>query len=259
MLSFPPHKTISLPCQLSQLADIASLERYSAPSFFSEAIHGMKASNLRYRFLVVSGPSGVGKSQGISHMRTYSVGGIEWKIVKRVTTRPRRPFDSHDEVSFVTDKQFTELEKRGELLYSEVYSGNSSRYGLLIDDMLRHIREGTPRTVLIVIGTLALCRILPDCAFVYLVPPSLDELRSRVMGSRKPGAAHLVSYAVLEMNGIAALPRSSFAHSHPVSILSNETNRQDECASSIGDVVSRGQQIIELPSDLISQLDLATR
>lgn len=249
-----PLNTIILPSQLNQLLRINELSKYSTPTYIEEVIKKNATSNLAFRFLVISGPSGVGKSEVISSLRSNLHNHIKWDLFRRITTRLRRPFDSYDEILFNSEEKYEELKNNGGLLYSETYGGNSSQYGISTEDFIRGVQGGGADTVFVIIGTIALTQILPKCMFVYLLPPSLDELRNRLKRSKKPNSERLLDYDIAEMKSIISLSNSDFANNNAISILVNKNNMEDQCAENIREIVLQGKQQVELPETLVSQL-----
>ena len=127
--------------------------------------------------LVVSGPSGAGKGTICSLLRrelpelSYSVS---------VTTRePREGEVDGREYFFKTVSQVKDMIFRGELLeYAQVY-GNY--YGTPKPYVMNLLNEG--KDVLLEIdiqGALQVKKVFPDGVFVFVMPPSLEELRARL-------------------------------------------------------------------------------
>lgn len=127
--------------------------------------------------LVVSGPSGAGKGT-ICQMLRDSLPDLGYSI--SVTTRqPRSGEVNGVNYFFKTVPQVKEMIERGELLeYAEVY-GNY--YGTPRQYVMEQLQSG--RDVLLEIdiqGALQIKRRFPEGVFVFIVPPSLDELSARI-------------------------------------------------------------------------------
>ena len=127
--------------------------------------------------LVVSGPSGAGKGTICGLLRkelpelSYSVS---------VTTRePREGEVDGREYFFKTVAQVKDMILRGELLeYAQVY-GNY--YGTPKPYVMNLLNEG--KDVLLEIdiqGALQIKKVFPDGVFVFVMPPSMEELRARL-------------------------------------------------------------------------------
>lgn len=254
----PMHKTIFLPDEVSQFANPNVLQSYSVSPIISELIKHIDSTNLAYRFLILSGPSGVGKSRIISSLKSAGHSSINWKLIKRVTTRSRRPFETDAEATFITDNEFRNMEKRGGLLYSELYAGNLSNYGLDLEEVIRSVNGADNNTVMVVVGTLALTYLLPRSCYVYLLPPSLIELERRIAVSKKPNAHGLIRYNTQEMKTVLSAHNSMLVKSQSVSLISNDKGLEFNCVKRLDKFVRLGQGLTQIPTALISNIHLSS-
>lgn len=125
----------------------------------------------------VSGPSGVGKGSVIDTVRER-LPDIAHSV--SVTTRPMRD-NEVEGVSyfFRSERQFKVMMAEGEILEHDIYLNNY--YGTPLTPLLKLINEG--RDVLFdltVSGSLALMESYPDAVTIFLLPPSMTELRCRL-------------------------------------------------------------------------------
>ena len=127
--------------------------------------------------LVVSGPSGAGKGT-ICQLLREQLPDLGYSI--SVTTRQPRVGEV-DGVNyfFKTVPQVKEMIAKGELLeYAEVYGNYYGTPRKYIEDLLN-----TGHDVLLEIdiqGALQIKERFPEGVFVFIVPPSLDELSARI-------------------------------------------------------------------------------
>jgi guanylate kinase len=129
--------------------------------------------------VVLSGPSGVGKGTVCSYLRrkhpelTYSISA---------TTRERRPGEV-DEVNyfFMSREDFVEKREKGEFLeWAEVY-GNF--YGTPRTYVEKNLDEGKDVILEIDIqGAMKVKELFPEGVFIFLLPPSKEELEKRIKG-----------------------------------------------------------------------------
>lgn len=127
--------------------------------------------------LVVSGPSGAGKGT-ICQLLREQLPDLGYSI--SVTTRQPRVGEV-DGVNyfFKTVPQVKEMIARGELLeYAEVYGNYYGTPRKYVEDLLNAGQD-----VLLEIdiqGALQIKERFPEGVFVFIVPPSLDELSARI-------------------------------------------------------------------------------
>ena len=132
--------------------------------------------------LVVSGPSGAGKGT-ICGLLRKALSDLAYSV--SVTTRaPREGEVDGKDYFFKTVSQVKDMIFRGELLeYAQVY-GNY--YGTPKPYVMGLLNEG--RDVLLEIdvqGALQIKKVFPDGVFVFVVPPTLSELRARIYNRGK--------------------------------------------------------------------------
>ena len=133
------------------------------------------------RLLVLAGPSGVGKSTVIAELRR--IRAPLWFSVS-ATTRAARPgeVDGRD-YHFVDAAEFDRMITEGELLeWAEIHGGmhRSGTPGAPVDE---HLATGRPVLLeLDLAGARALRVQRPDALFVFLEPPSWEELVRRLVG-----------------------------------------------------------------------------
>ncbi|MFI9101377.1 guanylate kinase [Streptomyces fildesensis] len=135
--------------------------------------------DVRPRLTVLSGPSGVGKSTVVAHMR--KVHPEVWLSVSATTRRPR-PGEQHGvHYFFVDGDEFDKLVANGELLEWAEFAGN--RYGTPRKAVLDRLDAGEPVLLEIDLQGARLVRqSMPEAQLVFLAPPSWDELVRRLTG-----------------------------------------------------------------------------
>lgn len=130
--------------------------------------------------IVLSGPSGVGKGtvrkaifEGDDHQFEYSVS---------MTTRQKREGEVEGvDYFFRTREEFEELIKKGEMLEYAEYVGNY--YGTPLRYVEDTLNSGKDVFLEIEVqGAMHIKEKCPDAVFIFLTPPSLEELRQRIEG-----------------------------------------------------------------------------
>ncbi|MDT0457176.1 guanylate kinase [Streptomyces sp. DSM 41527] len=131
------------------------------------------------RLTVLSGPSGVGKSTVVAHMR--KVHPEVWLSVSATTRKPR-PGERHGvHYFFVDDGEFDKLIANGELLEWAEFAGN--RYGTPRQAVLDRLESGEPVLLEIDLqGARQVRESMAEAHLLFLAPPSWDELVRRLTG-----------------------------------------------------------------------------
>ncbi|MDN3297313.1 guanylate kinase [Streptomyces ficellus] len=135
--------------------------------------------DVRPRLTVLSGPSGVGKSTVVAHLR--KVHPEVWLSVSATTRKPRPGERDGVQYYFVSDEEFDKLIANGELLEWAEFAGN--RYGTPRHAVLERLEAGEPVLLEIDLQGARLVReSMPEAQLVFLAPPSWDELVRRLTG-----------------------------------------------------------------------------
>ena len=131
------------------------------------------------KLFVISGSSGVGKG---TLLKMFLAKHPEYKLSVSCTTRAPRDGEKHGEnYFFLSKEEFEDLIKRDEFLEWAEFSGNM--YGTQKAYVERKLSEGKNLILeLDTTGALNVKKAMPEACLIFILPPSLEELESRLRG-----------------------------------------------------------------------------
>jgi guanylate kinase len=134
----------------------------------------------RARLTVLAGPTAVGKGTIAAYVREHHP--EVWISVSATTRRPR-PGEVHGQhYFFVDDAEFDRMVADGEMLEWAVVHG-SAKYGTPRHAVEEALAAGRPALLEIDLqGARQVRQSMADALFVFLAPPSWDELVNRLVG-----------------------------------------------------------------------------
>ena len=178
--------------------------------------------------IVLSGPSGVGKDALLKKMKERK---YPFHYVVTITSRPRRKGEMDGvDYRFVSQREFQRMIDDGELLeWANVY-GNY--YGVPRGEISQALSKGKDVIVKVdVQGAKTIKQILPQAVFIFLRPPSMEELERRLRQRRSESDRDLalrLRKAEEEMKSL-----SLFDH-----VLTSHQGKLDEVISQIQAIVT---------------------
>lgn len=130
--------------------------------------------------IVLSGPSGVGK--GTVRKAIFESGDNDFQYSVSMTTRNKREGEIEGvDYYFRTREEFEALIEAGEMLEYAEYVGNY--YGTPLSYVQKTLDQGKDVFLEIEVqGAKQVKEKVPDGVFIFLTPPDLAELRSRITG-----------------------------------------------------------------------------
>ena len=133
--------------------------------------------NVRPLVVVISGPSGVGKDATLSKMKEL---GNSSHIMVTTITREKRPGEVDGvDYNFVSKDAFNHMIEDEQLLEWAVVYGNY--YGVPKEEIEHALKTGFDAIVKVdVQGAASIRKIIPEAVFIFLLPPSMEELANRL-------------------------------------------------------------------------------
>lgn len=140
----------------------------------------MSEQTHRSRLVVLAGPTAVGKGTVAAEVRRSHPD--VWISVSATTRAPRPGEDNGVHYWFVSDAEFDAMVERGDLLEWAVVH-QRARYGTPRQPVELALASGQPALLEIDLqGARQVRETMPDALFVFLKPPSWDELVRRLVG-----------------------------------------------------------------------------
>ena len=133
------------------------------------------------RVLVLSGPSAVGKSTVVRHLRDR-MPDLHFSV--SATTRSPRPGEVDGvDYYFVSPERFQEFVDSGDLLEWAEIHGGLHRSGTLSEPVQLAAAAGQPVLIEVdLAGARAVKQAMPEAVTVFLAPPDWESLRQRLIG-----------------------------------------------------------------------------
>ncbi len=134
------------------------------------------------RLYVLSGPSGAGKTALVNELKTREP---EVHFAITATTRSPRPGEQHGvDYFFYREAEFEELLDRDAFVeHARVPPGSGFFYGTPRTEVTDPVERGQDAFVQVdVQGARSIRAQLPDAVLIFLKPPDVETLRSRLIG-----------------------------------------------------------------------------
>ncbi len=156
---------------------------------------------------VITGPSGVGKGTLIRGLMER-LPGLELSV-SATTREPRAGERDGADYHFLSPGEFERRVAASEFVEHADYAGR--RYGTLRSELEERVREGVPVVLEIEVqGARQVRSAMPEAVQVFIAPPSLQALRTRLIGRGTDDPAEVERRLRVAEQELAALPE--FAH-----------------------------------------------
>jgi guanylate kinase len=173
---------------IAWIPEESKLPKSDKPRVVAKKSKNTSSTKTKPVLLVISGPSGVGKS-----VICTELGKMDKPIEKVITFTTRKPRDGESDTisyNFVNDIQFDQMVKAGDFLeYAEVHG---SKYGSTKISVSTKLAKGQDVVMILDVKgaeqVRAFFKSLPEAtqskfrqADVFVMPPSMNELRNRLV------------------------------------------------------------------------------
>ena len=191
--------------------------------------------------IVLSGPSGVGKDAVLVRMKESD---YPLNYITTLTTRSRRPNEKDGvDYHFTSAEKFRVMMENNELLeHAHVY-GNW--YGVPRQSVKQALDAGQDTIVRVdVQGAANIKKLLPKAVFIFLMPPSIEDLFTRLKSRRTESEKEMTLRLKTAEDEIKQLPLFDYTvinHWNEInratdeikSIITAEKNRKTACGISL--------------------------
>lgn len=159
------------------------------------------------RVFVITGPSGVGKGTLI---RALMERLPQLELSVSATTRAPRPGERDGiDYHFLSSEEFERRVRAGDFVEHADYAGR--RYGTLRSELEHRVAGGAPVVLEIEVqGARQVRAAMPEAIQVFLAPPSLAALRTRLIGRGTDASEEVERRLEVAERELAA--RDEFAH-----------------------------------------------
>ena len=132
----------------------------------------------RGNLIVISGPSGAGKDSIVEKLKEYN--NNFWVSISMTSREPRSNDIPNETYYFVSREEFERRINDGIFLEYAIY--NDNYYGTPRDIISEKLDKGLDVILVIEIqGALKVKELIPEAIFIFIMPPSMNELRRRLI------------------------------------------------------------------------------
>lgn len=127
--------------------------------------------------IVLSGPSGSGKNTVCDEVKKNN--SNIWESISTTSRKPRKGEEDGKAYYFVSTEEFEKNIEDDKMLEWAKFAGNY--YGTPKESVQKHLDKGEDVILVIEIqGALQIKKKLPQALFIFLLPPSMRELKRRL-------------------------------------------------------------------------------
>lgn len=140
---------------------------------------------------VISGPSGAGKDSIVNEIiKRNNINA--WVSISMTSRSPRGKEENGKDYFFVSKEEFEEHIKNNDFLEYATY--NDNYYGTPKNKIEEYLNKGIDVILIIEIkGALQIKNLIPEALFIFIMPPSMDELKNRLVARGTENEEKIIS------------------------------------------------------------------
>lgn len=141
--------------------------------------------------VVISGPSGAGKDTIVNEvLKNKKINA--WVSISMTSREPRGSEVNGKDYFFVSKKEFEENIGKGNFLEYAIY--NDNYYGTPKNKINEYLDKGIDVILIIEIqGALQIKELIPEALFIFIMPPSMEELKNRLINRKTDSNDKIIS------------------------------------------------------------------
>ena len=160
------------------------------------------------KLFIISAPSGSGKTTLCKRLIKRMPGIV--RSVSLTTRPPRRSEKNGRDYLFVTKKEFEREKRKNNLL--EWARNFGYYYGTPKDRVLKLLARGTDVILAIdVKGAMKIKRLYPKGVFIFVLPPSMAELKNRLRKRKTDGRLEISKRMKVARRELSYLPKYTYS------------------------------------------------
>ena len=141
----------------------------------------MIETNNKGSLVVISGPSGAGKDTIVDALK--KINKNIWVSISCTSRNPRNGEIDGKDYYFITKEQFEEKINNNHFLEYAKY--NDNYYGTPLDKINEYRNKGIDVILIIEVqGALYVKKHIEDALFIFIMPPSMEELKNRLIARK---------------------------------------------------------------------------
>ena len=167
----------------------------------------MIETNKRGSLIVVSGPSGAGKDTVIKKLKELN--DNIWVSISCTSRSPRVNEQNGVDYFFLTKEEFEEKINNNEFLEYAIY--NDNYYGTPVSKIKEKLDNGIDVILIIEVqGALYVKKHFQDAIFIFIMPPSMEELRDRLISRNTDSKDKILSRFKTAYNEINEITKYNY-------------------------------------------------